>query len=226
MLVGICKTNRGENMKNQKCRGWNLSTAEECAAPMKPINNDCNDNKKDLPILEIELNRIYFYSEIERENILRLNKELRKMDNSHLSDKQILGIDNLAPIFLHVNSFGGSIFSGFSGMDNILQCKSPIVTVVDGICASAATFLSVVGKKRLILEHSFMLIHQVYSSFWGKYDEFKDEAKNLDKFMGLIKNVYLNYTKLPEAKLNEILKHDLFFDSKQCIKYGLADEII
>jgi len=27
-------------------------------------------------------------------------------------------------------------------------------------------------------------------------------------------------------KLNEILKHDLWFDSKTCLEYGLVDEIV
>jgi len=65
------------------------------------------------------------------------------------------------------------------------------------------------------------------SSFmWGKYEEFKDEIQNLDKIMGMIKKVYSEYTKIPMSKLEEILKHDLWFDANECKEYGLVDEII
>jgi ATP-dependent protease ClpP protease subunit len=97
---------------------------------------------------------------------------------------------------------------------------------VDGFCASAATFLSVVGEKRFMSRHSYMLIHQLSTNFWGKYSEFEDEKQNLDLMMNTIKNVYSEYTKVPMKKLDEILKHDLLWDAKQCLEYGLIDEII
>ena len=70
-----------------------------------------------------------------------------------------------------------------------------------------------------------MLIHQLSSFFWGKYEEFKDEKQNLDKIMEMIKKVYAEYTKIPTKKLEEILKHDLWLDADQCLEYGLVDEI-
>ena len=74
--------------------------------------------------------------------------------------------------------------------------------------------------------NSFMLIHQLSTGFWGKYEEFEDEKKNLDLMMKMIKNVYREYTKIPEKKLNEILKRDLMLDANTCLKWRLVDEII
>ena len=44
--------------------------------------------------------------------------------------------------------------------------------------------------------------------------------------METIKRVYKEYTKVPEKKLDEILKHDLMWDAETCLKYGLIDNII
>jgi len=137
-----------------------------------------------------------------------------------------LGLENLIPIYLHIQSYGGEIFSGFSAMDNILMCKSPVITIVDGVCASAGTFLSIVGKKRLITKNSYMLIHQLSSFHWGKYSELEDQKQNMDNFMIKIKEIYTEYTKIPKVVLDDILKHDLFFDANRCLEYGLVDEII
>lgn len=192
----------------------------------KEVNPCADEGMKPPSTLENVDNRIFFYSEIERDKILQLNKRVRELNNQHLVETQNRGLSEVPPIYLHINSFGGGIFSGLSAMDNILQCKCDVFTVVDGVCASAATFISVVGKKRYITPHSFMLIHQLSSMFWGKYNEMKDEMQNLDLFMNIIRGVYGNYTKIPEKELNKILDRDIFFDAKTCIKYGLVDEII
>jgi ATP-dependent protease ClpP protease subunit len=125
-----------------------------------------------------------------------------------------------------INSGGGSITAGISSMDTILRTKVPVHTYVDGFAASAATFLSVVGEKRFMSRNSYMLIHQLSTTFWGKYTEFEDEKQNLDLMMETIKRVYKEYTKVPEDTLDEILKHDLMWDAETCKSLGLVDVII
>jgi ATP-dependent protease ClpP protease subunit len=71
-----------------------------------------------------------------------------------------------------------------------------------------------------------MLIHQLSSNLWGKYSEIEDEKKNLDLMMETIRNVYTEYTKVPIEELDEILKHDLMWDAKTCLKYNLVDRIV
>jgi len=176
--------------------------------------------------LETVDNKIYFYAEIHRDKVLQLNKKIIDLNNDLSRQKVQLSLSEDIPIYLYINSFGGNIFSGFSAMDSILRSRLPIITIVDGCCASASTLLSVVGDKRYITAHSYMLIHQLSSNHWGKYEEFKDTMKNLDKFMILIKNIYEKYTEMPIKKLDEILKHDIFLDAKECLKYKLVDEII
>lgn len=186
--------------------------------------------KGDLPkatstFIETIENRIYFYSRIEEESILQLNKNIKTVEIKLLQDA-VAQNRKPANIYLHINSYGGSIFAGIAGMDEIKHSDVPIQTIVDGCCASAGTFLSLCGKKRYINQHAYMLIHQLSSTMWGKYEECKDEMKNLDKLMDMIKQIYKEYTKVPIDKLDEILKHDLWFNAGESMKYGLVDEII
>lgn len=180
---------------------------------------------KEPAVIETVNNRIYFYSDIDREGILKLNREIASKASEYIARAETE--DGKPPaLYLHINSYGGSIFAGLAGMDEIINSKIPITTVVDGCCASAATFLSVAGKTRLIKPHAFMLIHQLQSAMWGKYQEFQDEMQNLDRLMITIKAIYKEFTKVPPEKIDEILKHDLWFDAPTCVKYGLADEIV
>ena len=175
--------------------------------------------------IAVHENKIYYYAGVSRDSAAELNKKIGELESKSLTLGNNLDID--PPILrLMINSGGGSITAGISSMDTILRCKVPVHTYVDGFAASAATFLSVVGKKRYMSRNSYMLIHQLSSNFWGKYSEFEDEKQNLDLMMKTIKDVYKKYTKLPMKKLDEILKHDLMWDANTCLKYGLVDEIV
>ena len=188
----------------------------------EPRKADASASEKHISVQD---NKIYFYSGVNRNSCVELNKKIGELESKSLTLSKTLDI--LPPsVKIFINSGGGSVVSGISTMDTILRCKVPIHAYVDGFCASAATFLSVVGNYRFMSRNSYMLIHQLSTQFWGKYSEFEDEKKNLDLMMNTIKNVYKEYTKLPMKKLDEILKHDLMWDAKTCLKYGLIDEII
>ena len=44
--------------------------------------------------------------------------------------------------------------------------------------------------------------------------------------MEMIKKLYKEYTKVPDKELDEILKHDLWWDAEKCLEYGLVDKIL
>jgi len=194
----------------------------------KELNDSGEDEYKEEPsYLEIVDNHIYFYSEVKKSKILKLIQNIQKLNNRLLVRERSFKVQGYK-IYLHINSFGGDVFSGLAAMDSILQSEIPVVTIVDGACASAASFLSIVGKERYINPHSYMMIHQISSAMWGKYEEFKDEMKNLESLMTLIKRIYKKYTKIPKEKLNlnELLKHDIWLNAEECLEYGLVDDIV
>ena len=201
---------------NEKYWGEKKSPAKKGA---QPINNKPEKH------ISVHENKIYYYANVNRESAVELNKKIGEIESKSLTLANTLDID--PPILkVLINSGGGSITAGISSMDTILRCKVPVHTYVDGFCASAATFLSVVGSYRFMSRNSYMLIHQLSTNFWGKYSEFEDEKQNLDLMMTTIKNVYKEYTKVPMKKIDEILKHDLMWDAKTCLEYGLIDEVI
>ena len=177
-------------------------------------------------VVETKNNSVYFYSEVTRPKILLLNKNLHELGKNLVNQANLLGTTLPADIHLHINSFGGSVFAGLSATDYVKSSPGPIRTVVEGCAASAATLFSVVAHHRVIRKNSFMLIHQLSSGMWGKYEEMKDAMENNDLFMRIIKDIYEEHTKLPKRKINEILKRDLWFDAETCLEYGLVDEII
>ena len=114
---------------------WNGIVNGDAAEGTNGVNN------KTSKAMEVVQNRIYFYSEIDRDKILELNRTMRDIDNLNVIQKENTGLKELAPIYLHVNSHGGGVSHGLSAMDNIESTRSEVITIVDGMVASAATFL-------------------------------------------------------------------------------------
>lgn len=180
--------------------------------------------KRDDEKIEREYNHIYFHSEVSRDSIFELTSLIREAEEECVLTAFKLNIEDV-PIYLHINSFGGSIFAAFSAIDVIKACKVPVYTIIEGATASAGTLISVVGKKRFIRPNAHMLIHQLSSGCWGKMSEIEDEFKNLQDLMVKITDIYKENATIPKKELNELLKHDLWMDSKKCLKYGLVDEL-
>jgi ATP-dependent protease ClpP protease subunit len=173
-----------------------------------------------------EHNKIYFYSGVTRQDNLALNKLLHSTGHKLANIQQVYKLNEAPKVHLHINSYGGSVFAGFSSVDYIRNCPVPVVSVIDGCAASAATIMSVVAEERLMHEHAFMLIHQLSSGMWGKFEAMKDDMKNNELLMKKIIGIYEEHTKIPKVKIKDILKRDLWWDAKTCLKYGLVDDII
>ena len=169
-------------------------------------------------------NHVYFYSEVSRESIFDLNMLLKEVEEENIITANKLNIDPI-PIYLHINSYGGSVFAGFAAIDMIISCKVPVYTIIEGCAASAATMMSIVGTKRFIRPNSYMLVHQLSSGCWGKMNEIEDEYENLKELMKNIKNIYEKYAKIPKKDLTDVLKHDLWWNPEKCMSYGLVDEL-
>jgi ATP-dependent protease ClpP protease subunit len=135
-----------------------------------------------------------------------------------------LNIDTI-PIYLHINSRGGSILDAFAAIDYICNSRVPVYSIIEGSSASAGTLISVVCAKRYIRPTSYMLIHQLSSSLWGKMCEIEDEVQNLTDLMTRIRKIYMDRSKMPKKTLDNLLKRDIWLDAQTSIKHGLVDEL-
>lgn len=213
------KYNNGS--KKQKAGGQNDSDKEDDDDDDSGLaSGDNKDNQK----ISRENNHVYFHAEVNRGSIFQVINHLRAAEEACILMNHRYSTTDI-PIYLHINSFGGSVFDAMTAIDVIQNSKIPVHTIIEGATASAGTLMSVVGKKRYMRPNAYMLIHQLSSGCWGKMAEIEDEFKNLQCIMTRIKDIYKENAKIPKKELGDVLKHDLWWDKDTCIKYGLIDEI-
>lgn len=176
--------------------------------------------------VRVSENTIFFYADVTEQSALELNQALYELDAKLKNTGNFLGADFKPHIKLRINSYGGSLFAGLAILDVIRNLKSDVYTYVDGAAASAATIISIAGAQRFIGKNSMMLIHQLSTGNYGKYSELEDDMENNKRLMKMIKDIYKQYTKVPMKNIDEILKHDLWFDSAKCLEFGLVDKVL
>jgi Protease subunit of ATP-dependent Clp proteases len=132
------------------------------------LNNLFNGDKK------TSNNKIYFYDEINPLTALMLNKQINEKADELLTLSIKYSLESPIPLYILINSPGGDLFSGLSIMDNVTSCKVPVISRIEGVCASAATFFHLAATKREIRTHSHILIHELSSGHAGKYSDSKN----------------------------------------------------
>uniref|UniRef100_A0A6C0I9P5 Protease n=1 Tax=viral metagenome TaxID=1070528 RepID=A0A6C0I9P5_9ZZZZ len=198
----------------------------ESGLPFDPGSLFGNFLKKDNDI-RVEGNKVYFYKEITRDSVASLIHTLNQTIKKVKSTAEFIGSVEDPPVYLFINSGGGDYYAGMSGFDHIKNMDYPVYTVIDGVTASAGTFISLAGKKRFIMKSSWVLIHQIKTWFEGynTFEELKDEMLNSSNIMKSLNNMYLENTKISSKKLNTFFQRDIYLDSTDAIKLGIADSL-
>jgi ATP-dependent protease ClpP protease subunit len=169
-------------------------------------------------------NHIFFYDDVSTESCLSLNREIQAVVRE-LRNYSLDYSCESPKIYIHINSYGGELLACFSTLDYIKNCPVPVVSIIEGCAASAATLISVVASERYMTSSSWMLIHQLSGGYWGKYEEMEEDLDNSRKFMEKIYEIYEEHTKLKRSELKKILKRDEWWDYQTCLKNGLVDGV-
>lgn len=179
-------------------------------------------------IYELAGNHLFFRTDVTTKNIDILGKLINQKNIEFAMIKKLLPTEKIEPkpIYLHITSVGGSLLAGFMAVDMIQRSTIPIYTVIEGYAISAASLMSIAGKKKYITPHSYVLIHQLSHMLSGNYQQITEEFENDTAHMERIKDIYVKNSggKLTKKKVTELLKHDYFFDYDKCFENGLVDE--
>ena len=177
--------------------------------------------------LEVIDNHIYFYTEVNDQSCLNLIKALQEVGGQLAQESRVRMFPmGTIPVWLHINSPGGDVFPALAAADHIAMGTTLVHSIVEGMCASAGTLLSMACQRRYIFPHGFMLIHQLRGDMWGTYEEMKDGMKLSEMLMGKLTDFYAGRSKLTREQIEAALQRDSWFDAAQAVEAGLVDGIL
>ncbi len=175
---------------------------------------------------------INIYDRLYRERIIFLGRGI----NDSLAN-QIIAVmlyldseDNTKPIYLYINSPGGSVTAGLAIYDTMQHIKSEVVTICVGLAASMGAFLLAAGSKgkRLALPHSRIMIHQPFGGTQGRRQatDIEIEAKEILRIKRELNELLALHTGQPVEKIEKDTDRDFFMSAYQAKEYGIIDRVI
>lgn len=125
-------------------------------------------------------------------------------------------------LHIYINSGGGSVYGGLA-IYNILKRHKGYKTVyIDGLAASIASVIALVGDKVIIPANAQFMIHKPWSSLWeGNADDFRREAAVLDSCQKAITSVYMEHAQpgITEKQITEMMNKETWLTGAQAAEY-------
>jgi ATP-dependent Clp protease protease subunit len=174
---------------------------------------------------------ISIYSRLSVERILFLGQEVTDgLANALVA--QMLYLDSedpTKPIYLYINSPGGSVTAGMAIYDTMQYIKAEVVTICVGLAASMGAFLLASGSpgKRLALPHARIMIHQPMGGTGRRQATDIDiEAKEILRIRQQLNEIMANRTGQTIERIEKDTDRDYFLSAEEAVAYGLIDKVV
>ncbi|MEN9879057.1 MAG: Protease subunit of ATP-dependent Clp protease [Cyanobacteriota bacterium] len=171
------------------------------------------------------------YTRLGVERILFLGQEVNDaVANGLVAQMLYLDSDDSSkPIYLYINSPGGSVTAGLAIYDTIQYVKSEVVTICVGLAASMGAFLLAAGTKgkRLALPHSRIMIHQpLGGTSQRQASDIEIEAREILRLKDQLNQQMADMTGQSLEKITKDTDRDYFLSAQEAKDYGLIDRVI
>ncbi|WP_412509216.1 head maturation protease, ClpP-related [Roseovarius sp. SYSU LYC5161] len=127
-----------------------------------------------------------------------------------------------AAIDLRLNSPGGSVFDAVAIHNALSRHAGPVTVWIDGIAASAASYIAMAGDEIVMPENAFLMIHDPSGLVMGTAAEMREMAGTLDKIGASMTRGYASRSGKPEAEIAALLAAETWFDAAEALEVGLA----
>ena len=171
------------------------------------------------------------YTRLGVERILFLGSEVNDaIANSLVAQMLYLDSDDSSkPIYLYINSPGGSVTAGLAIFDTMQYVKSDVVTICVGLAASMGAFLLAAGTKgkRLALPHSRIMIHQpLGGTSQRQASDIEIEAREILRIKDMLNLSLADMSGQTLEKIAKDTDRDYFLSAAEAKDYGLIDRVI
>lgn len=128
-------------------------------------------------------------------------------------------------IRLHINSPGGEVFEGIAILNALRAHDARVVAVIDGIAASAASFVACGADEVVMARNSELMIHDAWGLCVGNAAEMQSMAEMLDHFSDNIASVYAEKSGADVALWRAAMSAETWYSAEEAVAAGLADRV-
>jgi len=130
------------------------------------------------------------------------------------------------PVNLRLNSPGGSVFDAVAIHNALKRHAGPVTVWIDGIAASAASYIAMAGDEIVMPENAFLMIHDPAGLVMGTAEDMRAMAEALDKVKGSLGSGYAAKSGRTTEEVSGLMSAETWFDASDAVAQGFADRLI
>lgn len=130
-----------------------------------------------------------------------------------------------AAIDLRLNSPGGSVFDAVAIYNALKRHAGEITVWIDGIAASAASYIAMAGDTIVMPENAFLMIHEPSGLVMGTAGDMRSTAEALDKVKGSLIQGYAAKSGKSDDEIATLMAAETWLDAKDALDFGFIDRI-
>ncbi|MCU1569222.1 MAG: ATP-dependent Clp protease proteolytic subunit [Pseudarthrobacter sp.] len=138
--------------------------------------------------------------------------------------REIAALD-VDTINLRVNSPGGSVYDGVAIMNALRRHTARVVATVDGLAASAASFIIQAADEVVMGLGTELMIHDAWSLAWGNSEAMQKAANDLDRISDTIAGIYAERAGGTTETWRAAMKAETWYSADEAVTAGLADRV-
>lgn len=132
---------------------------------------------------------------------------------------------------VRINSPGGDVFDGLAIYNALKQYPGDVTCVVEGLAASAASFIALAGSRCVMADNALMMAHCAWGLSIGNKSDMMETAVILEKIDAQLSGIYATKTGKSPAECLAMMagagKNDgTWFTATEAKEYGLVDELM
>lgn len=132
---------------------------------------------------------------------------------------------NVEEIRLHLNSPGGDVFDGIAIVNALRAQKARVVAIVDGIAASAASFIAASADETIMAANSELMIHDAWGLVVGNASEMQAMADQLNHISDNIASIYAAKAGTGVDVWRAAMAAETWYSAEEAVAAGLADSV-
>jgi len=147
--------------------------------------------------------------------------------NANVVSSQILQLGKTKePIFLVINSPGGSVLDGALIISAIEAAQGPVYTVCASLCASMAAMIFEYGSERLVVDRSYLMFHPAFGGLQGEVDKMKSRIDSIQRFIGKMEAYVATRSNITHDRYKQLSSVELWVDGEDAVNSGFADRLV
>lgn len=128
-------------------------------------------------------------------------------------------------INLSIHSPGGSVLDGLAIYNSLKSHSATVYGHVEGIAASAASFVLMAADVITMPEDAFIMIHNAHGGAMGDANDLREMADIIDKLQNTVLNIYEKRTGANRETLIDMMEAETWLTGAEALELGFADTL-